>query len=85
MAENEGVWHGEHSLLEFGVQDAAIGVADTGSENLDEAFVRSGGGDWDHLAGNRGTASGTGDEAESDHFSISGLSLGGHGGYLTGR
>lgn len=84
MAKDEGVWHSEHSLLEIGVQDAAIGVADTGSKDLDETLVGSGGGDWDHLAGHRCAASGTGDEAESNHLSISGLSLGRHVGFLTG-
>ena len=82
VTEDKGVWHSEHPLLEISVQDAAVGVADTSSENLDETFVGSGGGDWDHLAGDRGTASGTGDETEGDHLSISGLGSGRHDGYL---
>ena len=85
VTEDEGVRQGEHSLLEVGVQNAAIGVADTGSEDLDETLIGSGGGDWDQLAGNRGAASGPGYEAESNHLSVSGLNLGGHGGgYLAG-
>ena len=60
-------------------------MADTSGEDLDETLVWPGGGDWNHLASNRGTARGTGDEAESNHLSIRGLRLGRHGGYLTER
>ena len=84
MTKNEGVWHGEHSLLEIGVQNTAVGMAYTGSEDLNEALVGARGGNWDHLAGNRCTTGRLGDKAESDHLSISRLGLGRHCGYLMG-
>ena len=80
MAKNEGVWHGKHSFLEVSVQNAAVGVADTGGEDLDETLVGAGSGNGNHLAGDRCATSSLRDETESDHCR---LSLRRHLGYLT--